>query len=271
MKKGEKKIGFIGCGNMGGAILKVLVRNKVFSAKSLFACDADKKKLKTLCSQTKVNAVDDFEKLLLKVDVVILGVKPQSIAALAESVHKTAYENKLFISILAGTTISRLKKLFGNKARFIRTMPNLGLMQGAGMTAISKDRSAKPGDLKIAESVFSACGEIVNVPEIKLNAVTAVSGSGPAYYFYLTELLIQEGVKQGLKKTDAEILAKMTALGSSVVMTNETLSPGELRARVTSPGGTTRAAMDCLTKKEFSRIFSSAITAAVKRSIELSK
>ncbi len=267
----KKKIGFVGCGNMGSAIVESLVSHEFTSLKNIYVFDIDKSKSTKLVKKYKVSSIQSFEKMIATCDVLILAVKPQNIDELLVSQFKGMFKNKLVISILAGITISRLTKLVGSNVKIIRSMPNLGVLVNCGVTALCKNKHATLRDLFLAQKFFSCSGTTVTIPEKHFNVVTAISGSGPAYYFYLTERLIAEGVKQGLSYSSVEMLATKTAEAASLLMARGPFSAEELRKKVTSKGGTTEAALSVMVSSQYKRLFSSAITKAVTRGEELSK
>ncbi|MBU1864353.1 MAG: pyrroline-5-carboxylate reductase [Candidatus Omnitrophica bacterium] len=266
----NKKIGVVGCGNMGGALIKALLSHRMVKSHRLYVYDTVRGKTLPYKKKYGARIVLSFEQLLRRTDILLLAVKPQDIKDLVKGIPKSRFTATLIISILAGTTISYLTKLLGNKAKIVRCMPNLGIVVGYGMTAVCKNRNVSLRDLSIAERIFSCCGMTVRIPEKYINVVTALSGSGPAYYFFLTELLTAEGMSRGIKRTNAEALAQHTALGAARLMQQSKASPKELRKRVTSPGGTTEAAFTVLGSARYKRFFSSAITKAIKRAEKLS-
>jgi len=264
------RLGIIGCGNMGSAIIEALITNKCISSKRVIAYDCDKKKTASLAKRSSVRPAESIEKLACASDVIILGVKPQNIEEVAAKL-KGMLKKKTIVSILAGTSITRLKKLLGAQAKIIRAMPNLGITVECGITALCKSKNATRKDLMTAKNIFSACGAVLEVKEKLFDVVTALSGSGPAYYFYITELLTAFGEKHNLSRKDAQMLTQVTACGASLLMASSKDSPKELRAKVTSKGGTTAAALSVLKSKQFKTLFDRALKKAVKRARELNK
>lgn len=262
----KEKIGLIGVGNMGTAILEGLLEKKVVDAGQVMVFDKITEKAAEFSGKWKVRvALSNFD-VAKNSDVTILAVKPQDLAVTAAEISVAAL-GKVVISILAGMPVSKIKQVLTG-ARVVRSMPNLGAMAGEGMTAITSEDAAA---LEVAEHIFSASGKVVKLEEKYFNLVTAISGSGPAYFFLLMELLIEEGKKNGLKEADAQLLAVQTALGAAKyaekALGKET--PAELRARVTSKGGTTEAALNIFNKHKIADIVSEAVTAAVNRGKEL--
>lgn len=271
MRKLNEKIGFIGCGNMGGAILQGLLQKKVAKPAQIFVHDPFAKNL----SKFKVKVVKTNRDVLNNSQIVILAIKPQELPNLAKELHVGAYRNtplrnKMVISILAGTPISKIRKYLGKNFSIVRAMPNLGAIVGESMTAIC-------GDINVGAyrdtplRIFSACGRVIKTSEKYLDLVTAVSGSGPAYFFLLMELLASFAKRSGLSESQANALAIQTALGSAKLAVASKEAPAVLRQRVTSKKGTTDAALKVLFKKQFPKIFHEALKKAVKRAKELSR
>ncbi len=267
MRTIKKKIGFIGCGNMGSAILGGLVRGQVVKARSIIVHDSDPLKLRHLRARYGVTVARSNNDVLAQADIIILAVKPQTLKDLGLSLKR---QDKVVVSILAGTTIETLTKTLGT-TRIVRTMPNLGATLGIGITAVAASRGVSKTALALVRTIFQACGAVVSVPERLMNAVTAISGSGPAYYFYLSEVLEKAACRHGLSKAIAAALVVKTAAAASAMMLVAHGSPSVLRAKVTSKKGTTEAALKTFKKMGFERTVDAAIKAAIKRGQQLSQ
>lgn len=265
-KKLNKKVGFWGCGNMGSAILRGALNAKIVSP---YHINIFEKKKITQFKQCKI--FTELNVFIKESDILILGFKPQDLSDIAAHIDKASFKGKCIVSLLAGTPLSKLEKSFGSSSRIIRTMPNLGAMVSSGATALCKNRKATLRDLADVELLFSSSGITVTVPENKMDVVTAISGSGPAYFFYLTELLIAAGLRHGLKRSDVSKLACATSLGAATLQNHFSFTPEEWRSKVTSPGGTTEAAFKRLLKASFQKSFHSAIDDAIHRASDLSK
>jgi pyrroline-5-carboxylate reductase len=259
-------IGIIGGGNMGEALIKGL-----YKSHSIFVCEANPERVKYLKKKYKVSTAG-ISDVIANAKVIILAVKPQDMQA-ALSWRRSDYskENKLFISIAAGLTTQFFEKHLGGKARVVRAMPNMPVLIGEGITGISAGRYAKNGDLKLAQSILGAIGETVIIKEDMMDAVTAVSGSGPGYVFLFVEQWINAAVKLGFNQIQARQLVYKTLLGSTHLLEKSPFNAGELRTKVTSKGGTTQAAMDVFSKGKFDQLIYKALLAAKKRSKELAK
>lgn len=265
-----KKIGMIGCGNMGEAILNAIILNKIAHAKDMLVSDVESTRLDSIKKKYGVNVTFNNSNVAKASDTVILAVKPQEVNAALLEISESLDDSKLIISIAAGVTIKRITKTIGSKTTVIRVMPNMPALIKKGFSAISYPKGTEKKAAELAIRIFSAIGDVVEVKEKDLDAITAISGSGPAYYFYITELLIKAGIKLGLKKDTATRAALKTALGSAELLEKMGEDPSVLRKRVTSKGGTTEAAFKVFKKKKLESIVLTGIKAAKKRSKELS-
>jgi len=259
------KIGVIGGGNMGEAIIagsrgrfSVLVNEK------------DKKRQAYLRRNYKIRS-HSFSEVGRKADAVILAVKPQDIEEALKGLKAVLKKNTLVISIAAGITSRFIERKLRVKTRVIRTMPNMPALIGEGITAVSRGRFAKASDVKAACRILGALGKTVIVNEKLIDAVTAVSGSGPAYVFLFMEHLIRAAEKAGLAKNLAQELVMATFKGSVNLVLKKNIEPAVLRAKVTSKGGTTQAALKVFDKKNFGKMILDAVSAAKKRAKQLSK
>ncbi len=253
-------IGIIGVGNMGRAIASRLNKRILIS-------DADVKKLRSAKKKNTLIARSNID-LARRANIIILAVKPQNIARVLKEIAPFS-KGKLIISIAAGIKTKFIEKRI-SKARVIRVMPNMPAIVGKGVSALAKGRSASKKDLAAARPIFSALGEVVEVPESLIDAVTAVSGSGPAYYFLLTEALQKGAAALGLDKRLASQLAKATFIGAAEVAKNTNISATDFIKKVASKGGTTEAALKQFKKTGFERIVKQAVKAACNRSRRLS-
>ncbi|MBF0512275.1 MAG: pyrroline-5-carboxylate reductase [Candidatus Omnitrophica bacterium] len=285
MKK--KIIGIIGGGNMGEAFIKGLVEKKLFLSSNVLVCEADEKRARYLKDKYRVQT-GDLLKVSTQSSTLILAVKPQDIenvlvgadfmSARLSGGHKVRpynkihVSNKLFISIAAGLTTSFFEKHLNGQARVVRAMPNMPALIGEGMTGVCQGRFASLADMKEALRVLSAVGKVVEVSEKYMDAVTAVSGSGPAYVFLFVEAWIKAAQALGFNDKQAQDLVYETLCGSAHLLKETHFSAGELRAKVTSKKGTTEAAMKVLLAgNKFSHMMTRALTAAQKRAGELAR
>jgi pyrroline-5-carboxylate reductase len=266
------KIGFIGAGNMAEAIIKGVIDAKLYKAKDIAVSDIRADMLALICNKYKVASVATNRELAKAVDILVLSVKPQNMAQVLSEIKGAVGKNLLIVSIAAGITTGRIQKILGDVV-VIRVMPNTGALIGQGAAAIYATGQAA-ARLKDVERIFSAVGVAVTVDDEKLlDVVTAVSGSGPAYFFLLMEEMIKSAQELGLEKQLAEKLVLATAKGAgllAVEAAGKNQSPETLRKIVTSPGGTTEAAMKVFSKCDFEKMVHDALTAAADRSRGLS-
>ena len=271
----SKKIGFIGGGNMAGAMIKGLITASFIEAKNILVVDVIQSRLDELHSEYKVRVTKDSREVVSKSDVVILAVKPQLMQKVLEGIADLKIDKKLFISIAAGFPISTMEHILNHGGSrepcIIRTMPNTPALVQEGVTAISAGSEVTKADLKIAHRIFEAIGRTVDVDEIHLDAVTGLSGSGPAYIFMIIEALSDAGVKMGLSRDVANILTIQTVLGSAKLARESGKHPGELKDMVTSPGGTTISGLHTLEAGGLRTSLMDAVEIATQRSIALGK
>ncbi len=266
----NKKIGVIGCGNMGGTIAKGLIKNKLFKKENVFVCDKDKKKVAQLKKELKIKSICPSNELAKKADLIILAVKPKDFDRILQKISKVVGTKKLVISVAAGISTGHIEYYLGH-APVVRVMPNLAVIVSTGMSAICKGKFAKKQHLSLAEKIFRNIGKTVVVPEPLMNAVTAVSGSGPAYIFEVMEDMIKAAMKAGLSRDVSEELVKQTVFGSAKMVIEGKDTPAVLRDRVTSPGGTTEAALRHMKQHHFAAVIVEAIQKAKRRAKELGR
>jgi pyrroline-5-carboxylate reductase len=263
------KISVLGAGNMGQALVRGLVEKSVYS-QHITVFDIDKKKMAEMANEGVKTAKTNRQCVSLA-DVVILAVKPQILPEAVGEIATAVDKNALVISIAAGVPMAKIEQFFKKPVCLVRAMPNMPALAGKGMSAFSLGRHATPKHRRIAEAVLGSFGEAAQVPERALDLVTAVSGSGPAYFFLLAEKMIEAAYEMGMKADLAKKLVYQTAFGSGAVLSQSEEDPDALIARVASKGGTTEAALKMFQKKGFGRMVQDAVKAAYKRSIELRK
>lgn len=262
-----KTIGIIGCGNMGGAIVKNL-KDKL-KGKKLLISDKDVRKRALAKKKYRISVLGDNRELARKSDVIILAVKPKEAKAILAEIKDTLKSSKLVISIMAGVSRGFIKKCISGNSPVIRVMPNMPSLIGQGVSAICSD-GASGKHRNTVKRIFSSLGEVVFVKENDFDAVTAISGSGPAYFFYLVEIMIKTAVSMGLKRKAAERLAIKTAQGSAELLGCLKEDPKALRKKVTSKGGTTEAAFKEFRKRNLEKALLSGIKKAKNRARQLS-
>jgi pyrroline-5-carboxylate reductase len=263
----KNTIGIIGGGNMGEALIKGLVEKKLFASAAICVCEADAKRAQYLKDKYRVS-IKDPNAVLAQSSIVVLAVKPQDMEIVLSEI--THLDDKLFISIAAGLTTQYFEKRLG-KVRVVRAMPNMPSLIGEGITGICRGRYASSIDLSEAGRLLGAVGGVVEVQEKYMDAITAVSGSGPAYVFLFVEQWISAARSLGLNEKDAKNLVYRTLVGSSHLLEKSAFTAGELRAKVTSKGGTTQAALEVFSKGKFAELMKKALTAAKNRAKDLAK
>lgn len=264
----NKKISLVGCGKMGGAMLKGWLTHGVNPSDITII---EPLQDLTQFSSKKVNVLKTPEHLKENQDFCIFAVKPQHFEAVISEYKKLNF-NCVFISIAAGKTIKKMEYILGHDRKIVRAMPNLPATIMSGLTAFSCNKNLNSENKLEVNHIFSSIGEVIEVEENKLDTITAISGSGPAYIFYLIEILNKIGLEHGLKPSEALKLAKHTVHGSGKLSLSTDILPSELREAVTSKGGTTEEALKVLMKDNIlENLFKAAIKAAENRSKELSE
>jgi len=269
----NKKIGFIGGGNMAEAMIKGLLSASFIEAKNVFVSEPSEAKRDTLHAEYKIKVSADNRELVKKCDIIILAVKPQIVQKVLRDIASLVGRDKLVISIAAGVPIAIMDDVLqgGKNKKFsiVRTMPNTPALVQEGVTAIASGEHVRKIDVKIAHRIFEAVGRTVDVEEDQLDAVTGLSGSGPAYIFMLIEALSDAGVKMGLSREVANTLTIQTVLGSAKLARESGKHPGELKDMVTSPAGTTISGLHALEEGSFHTTLMNAVEDATLRSREL--
>ena len=264
-----KKIGVVGSGNMGRALILGMKRSGLVSPSDLIASDVDAAQRKALGDAAHVLTVAKNSILVEASDVVVLAVKPKDMKRALQEIGSLIKPDRLVISIAAGITLETLQKNL-DKNPVVRAMPNTPALVGKGMAAICAGKRANSSHMHLARSILGCVGDVVEVPETWMDAVTATSGSGPAYVFYFIEALIEGAIALGIGPEIAKKLVIETFVGSLELLKTSGESPEVLRRRVTSPGGTTEAALRFLDDREIKKILAGALQAAAKRGKELS-
>ncbi len=255
-------IAIIGGGNMGEALIKGLAGGRVF------VCEADAARAAYLKKKYDV-VITPAAEAIAAAGIIIFAVKPQDMGDALANVGNIG--NKLFISIAAGLTTGFFEKSLGGRPKVVRSMPNMPALIGEGITGLSAGKYAKSTDLKTAQKILGTLGDTVIVKESMLDAVTAVSGSGPAYVFLFVEQWIAAAKALGFKEAEARALVYKTLTGSAHLLEKSQFDAGTLRTKVTSKGGTTQAALEVFAKAKFGQTVKQALLAAKKRAKELSR
>ena len=272
----NSKIAVIGAGSMGGAILSGLIAAGT-AADSITASTAttqsakalsDKFGIKSFALDASASANSDAAK---NADVLLIAVKPAKVLETLEEIKGSAKVGALVISVAAGVTTESMEQAIGSKASVIRAMPNTPSIVGHGVTGIAKGKSANDNQLALAKDLFETVGQVIVVDEEKINALSTISGSGPAYVFYFAEKLMTAAKKMGFSEKEANLMVRATFLGSATLLAASSDSPETLRAQVTSPNGTTMQATARFDEADLEKVFIEATEAALARAIELGK
>lgn len=263
------RIAFLGAGNMAEALIRGLLRAGIAKAQDITATGRRTDRIDQVAKAYGVKVTADNLAAARDADVVVLSVKPQAMNKLLTQVAPVIDHHKLVISVAAGVPIASLERKLGAGARIIRAMPNTPALVGAGACAISAGEHATPQDVDAALSLFRAVGTAVTVDEALLDAVTGLSGSGPAYIFLIIEALSDAGVKVGLPRYTALELAAQTVLGSAKLLIETGTHPGHLKDQVTSPGGTAIAGLHTLEAGGLRTTLINAVESATRRAKEL--
>ncbi|MEW5910066.1 MAG: pyrroline-5-carboxylate reductase [Thermodesulfobacteriota bacterium] len=275
-------MGFIGGGNMGEAFISALIEGRTVSRTSIWVSDVDQIRLDFLKNKYRINIAHDNQFLYSRCNTIILAVKPQQMEIILSQIapNKTGIPRtkKRIISIAAGIPIRKIENrlydgLNETSRKYlpvIRVMPNTPALVRCGISGMSSNRYASRADLRITRKLLESIGIAIQFEEEALDAVTALSGSGPAYLFYLAEAMIEAGIRMGLNPDDATRLTRMTLKGASVLLDQQDEPPEALRQKVTSPGGTTEAALRILDHGEVKKTIVQAIQAACNRARDLS-
>jgi pyrroline-5-carboxylate reductase len=263
-----KRLGFLGAGNMSGALIKGLLHGG-FAPGRILASDVKVDRLEQLRTKHGIRTTSDNHELVRESDVLVLAVKPQVIDRVLTEIGRDVHADQLVVSVAAGVTLEGLEGRLTPKARVVRAMPNTPAMVQAGATAIAGGAHAREDDLRVARELFEAVGRVVVLDEGLLDAVTGLSGSGPAYLMLIIDALADGGVKVGLHRDTALLLAAQTVFGSAQLLLETGEHPGRLKDMVTSPGGTAIAGLHTLESGALRKTLMDAVEAATKRAAEL--
>lgn len=272
----NKRIAVIGAGSMGGAILSGLIAAGS-SPDSIKASTATTSSAQALTKKFSIKAfsAEASDKANLDAaadaDIVLIAVKPLKVLETLNQIKDGIKQGALVVSVAAGITTAAMEEVVGSRAAVIRAMPNTPSIVGHGVTGIAKGASASDEQMTIAKQLFETVGQVLVVDEDKINALSTISGSGPAYVFYFAEKLINAAKKMGFSDKEANLMVRATLLGSATLLAASTESPETLRAQVTSPNGTTMQATGVFDKADLEKIFIDATEAALSRAIELGK
>jgi pyrroline-5-carboxylate reductase len=266
----NKTIAFLGAGNMAEALIRGLLGAKTVTPEQVIAADVRAERLAELTKLFGIHTIPDNSLAVRAADIVVLAVKPQQMAPVLRDLKFEISDLRLWVSIAAGVTTQRIEQELGGEPHVVRVMPNTPALIGVGAAGVARGRFATEADGAMTETILAAVGICARVEESLMDAVTALSGSGPAYVFFVAEAMIEAGVAAGLSRELARKLAVQTVWGAGTLMAATGEEPAALRQKVTSPGGTTEAALKVMSERKLAEIFAAAMQAAARRSNELS-
>lgn len=266
----DYQLGVIGAGNMATAILRGVIDTKALPHNAIVAYDPDIKREQIMALEFGILCAQDA-RMPGSCPHVLLSVKPQMMDTVLEQIADVIQPDTTVISIAAGVNSAQIDKKLGGKGHIIRVMPNTPMLVGAGVSAVSAGPRSSAEDVHWVQRLFAASGLTVVMDESTLDAVTGLSGSGPAYLFYLIEAMTQAGVREGIDPDIAEMLATQTCIGAGKLLAQTRKAPEDLRRMVTTPGGTTEAAVNLLDERKVRDSIAEAISRATERSRELGK
>lgn len=262
----NKHVGFLGAGNMGEALIHGLLHGHLCKPEQIICSDVRPERLKLIREKYGVRGTTHNSEVVKQSDIIILAVKPQIMKPVVEEVSKYFDFNKLIISIAAGVPLDAIESCAGKELKLVRVMPNICVSVREGVSAISAGKHAQKEDLMIAKTIFDSVGKSIFLEESLLDAVTGLSGSGPAYIFLIVDALADAGVKVGLSRDDALLLASQTVLGAAKMLIETGEHPGKLKDMVTSPGGTAIAGLHTLEQGGVRTTLINAVEVATQRS-----
>jgi pyrroline-5-carboxylate reductase len=267
----NKTIAFIGAGNMAEALVQGVLAAKTISSERVWVTDVRSERLAFMRERYGVHGTANNREAVSAADVIILAVKPQQMTVVLKDLKPSMSADKLIVSIAAGVTTGRIEQELGDRVRVVRVMPNTPALVGEGAAALCTGKFAADTDVRLAETILAAVGITVRVDESLMDAVTALSGSGPAYVFHVAEAMIEAGKRCGLPEDVAVQLTVQTIKGAGKLLAESGEPAGELRRKVTSPGGTTEAALGVMAQHDLKGVFREAIEAATARGRKLSQ
>ena len=259
-----KRIGFFGAGKMAEGILSAIAARK-----RVVMAEKSAERAQYLKDKYGVAVTADVKEVAQKCDLIFLAVRPQDVESVAVEVKKLLRSGQTLVSIVAGRRLGWLRRQFGSKVRLVRVMPNLALRSGAGMCAICGAAKTPAEDVAAVEAILGGAGETVILKERDFDAVTALAGSGPAYFAYMASAMAEGGMKLGLKKDVALLLARQTMYGTAKFLRESGMDLAQFIAGVCTKGGTTAAGMVEMDVPQFKRIVADTLAAAARRSKEL--
>lgn len=267
----NKTIGFIGAGKMASAIIKGLLSSKTFDNEHVMAAEVNDTTAQKAQENFKIKVFKDADEVVQISNIVLIATKPFVVPELLENIKNKITKEHLVISIAAGITFDKLENALGKDKRIVRVMPNTPALVECGMSAVCKNSSATDEDLELVKTIFSKIGKVISCQEKDMDAVTGVSGSGPAFYYYIIDKIAKAGEKLGLDYQTALTLSAQTALGAAKMIQETGNSPEELITAVTTPGGTTAEGNKVLNESDIAEILFETVRKTAEKSALMSK
>jgi pyrroline-5-carboxylate reductase len=261
----NKQVGFVGTGNMGEALIKGLIHGHVCKPEQIICSDTRPERLKAVRETFGVKGISHNTEVVKQSDIIILAVKPQILKSVVDEIAKALDLSKLVISIAAGVPLEAIELCAKKELKLIRVMPNICVSVREGISAIAAGKHALKEDLLLAQTIFDSVGKSLFIAENLLDAVTGLSGSGPAYIFLIIDALADAGVKVGLSRDDALLLSSQTVLGAAKMLIETKEHPGKLKDMVTSPGGTAITGLHTLEEGGLRTTLMNAVEGATQR------
>lgn len=267
----QKKLGFIGCGNMGKAMIGGILKAKIFSPENIMVADIDENNLSEAKKAYNINITTKNTDVAKIADILILSIKPNIYSKVIDEIKDYIKDDVIIVTIAAGINLQKTEQLFGRQIKIIRAMPNTPALVGEGMTALCPNSKVSKQELQDIINIFESFSKTEVVKETLMNIVTSIAGSSPAYVYMFIEAMADGAVLDGMPREQAYKFAAQTVLGSAKMVLETELHPGQLKDMVCSPGGTTIAAVAALEKEGFRNAVISAVKACTRKSIEMSK
>lgn len=255
MNKIGQKVGFIGCGHMASAIIKGILSSGFFSADAVIASEMNEEFAQNRAKELGINVITDNKILAKSCDVIVLATKPNAITEVLSGIKDVLSADKLIISIAAGVSTKTMEDAIGKEIAVIRVMPNAGAMILEGMSGIVKGKFAKEEQVKFVEELFSKIGKCIIIDEDKIDVLTAISGSGPAFFYKTINEIARAGEKLGLDYEKALLLSIQTAIGSAKIMLESDLTPEELVDKIATKGGCTEVGVNFMNEQKTDELF----------------
>lgn len=265
----DKRIGFIGCGNMGSAIIGGIIKSKLCKAELIFASDKNETFRKNLEEEYGIKTFDDNKEVVKNSDILILSVKPQIYKIVIDEIRDLVSNETIIVTIAAGISINKAEELFNKDVKLVRTMPNTPALVGEGMSAVCPNKNVTREELELVKTIFNSFGKCEELEEKYFDGFIGISGSLPAYVFMFIEALGDAGVKHGIPRDKAYRIASQAVLGSAKMALETGKHPAALKDMVCSPAGTTIDAVCALEENGFRYAIIDAVDACVKRSKEM--